>query len=70
VVLVDDIVQVLAVAHQDVYPTAIVSWKLAQCPMTLLVTIQRDLARPSGRAGRNRLAEQGHRRSDSAPGLE
>jgi hypothetical protein len=38
--------------------------------MTLLVTIQGDLARPPRRARRNRLTEKGHRSSNSALRLE
>ena len=69
VVLLDDIVQVLAVANQDVYPPPIFSTEPAQRPMALLVPVECDPARPPWRARCDRLAEKGHRRSDSPPEL-
>ena len=69
-VLLDDLVQVLAVANQDVYPPPVFSTEPAQRPVTLLVPIQRDLARPPWRARCHHLAEKGRRRSDSPTGRE
>ena len=70
VALLDDIVQVLAVADQDVDPPPIFSTEPAQRPMALLVPIQPDLMRLPWRARCHRLAEKGHRGSDSALSLK
>ena len=69
-ILLYDIVQVLALAYQDVFPPMILSTKSAQTQMTGFVSIQRDFPRPSWRAERNRLAKKGHSRSNTAPRLE
>ena len=69
-ILLYDIVQVLAPAYQDVFPPMILSTKSAQTQMTGLVTIQRNLPRPSWCAERKRLAKKGHSRSNTASRLE
>ncbi len=69
-ILLYDIVQVLALAYQDVFPPMILSTKSAQTQMTGFVSIQRNLPRPSWCAERKRLAKKGHGRCDTAPRLE
>jgi len=70
VILLHNVVQISALSYQNVFPSLIFSSKPTQTHMTRFMSIERDLARPSGRAGHRRLAEKGHRRSDSALGLK
>src|SRR6202023_3812461 len=69
-ILLDDIVQVLALAYQDVFPPLILSTKSAQTQMTGFVSIQGNFPRPSWCAERKRLAKKGYRSCNSAPRLE
>jgi hypothetical protein len=69
-ILLYDIVQVLALAYQDVFPPTILSTKSAQTQMTGFVAIQRNFPRPSWCAECKRLAKKGHSRCNTAPGLE
>jgi hypothetical protein len=48
VVLLDDVVQVLALTHQDVFPPIVLATEPAKTRMTGYMPIQSDLARPSG----------------------
>ena len=70
VILLDDIVQVMTLTHDDVFPPVVLSTQPAQRQMTRSVPIQRDLARPPGRGGRKRLAKESHCRSDSTSCLK
>src|SRR6185437_9460360 len=58
VILFDDVIEVRARAHEDVFPTMILATEPAQAQVTGLMAIERDLAGPSRRAGRNRPAEE------------
>ena len=69
-ILFDEVVEVRARTHEDVFPTMILATQPAQAQVTGLMAIQADLARPSRRAGRDRLAEECHCGSNSAPGME
>src|SRR5579883_3098550 len=56
--------------HQDIHPASVLSTKPAHSPVSLLMTVQGDLPWPSGHAGVNRLAQEGHCRSHCALGVE
>src|SRR5690348_2197205 len=66
-ILFDDVVEVRARTHEDVFPTMILATEPAQAQVTGLMAIQGDLARPSRRAGRDRLAEECRCGSNSTP---
>lgn len=70
VILFDDVVEVPARTHEDAFPAMILSAKPAQAQVAGLVAIQGDLARPSRRAGLDRLTEERHCRSYSALRME
>lgn len=69
-ILFDDVVEVRARTHEDVFPTMILSTKPAQAQVTGLMAIQGDLARPSRRAGLDRLTKERHCGSYSALRME
>jgi hypothetical protein len=69
-ILFDDVVEVRARTHEDIFPTMILATEPAQAQVTGLMAIQGDLARPSRCATRGRLAEESHGRRDPTSGMK
>jgi len=69
-VLLDDIVQVTARAHQDVFPAVLLATEPAQTQMTRFMAVERDLPRPPRCAGPDCFPEESHGCSDFTPDLE
>ena len=69
-ILLDDVVQVLAVSDLDVCPAPMLPAQQPQRSMARYVSIERDLARHAGRLGGKSFAEERLSRCDAAIGAK